>query len=531
MDLVLRLSVFTVLVAPVQFLAVLRFLRSRDRPARPIALQLVIVYSLCEMLSAAEANYFILSGFMVFFVSLSACDLTHFLIYRTPISASAFGEIFLSTTGEWVGYVASIRWWHLALVAGYLAASAAALAALHAEPLAANSYALPAGIVLGGALLLTFFRGNAGNFYPMRYAGLIAEAAREMAALKRSTRSTKRIDLSVRAVPPPEHQKFIVVVGESVRRHNLLIHGYGRDTTPELARITDELIVFEDAISAANLTRTSLGLALTTGTVNADDRHSERKSIVQAAGAAGFETHWISNQPRLGYHETEVSVIAGQADHVHFLNTDEKGRSLDGRMLPAITDALGTEKPSVIFVHMMGSHPRYEYRTDKAFRHFTADSSYKNDPRDRALATDNYDNTILYLDHILAEIMGACRNSDKPCLLTFFSDHGHSLFDDGKSLYHGLANPVQKEFEVPYFYWATQKFRQRYPENAVFKLPQRVPGRAHLQHLFDDLALVMGLRIDGYDIRGTNLGELPNEGLDDRKVMGREKVFDYAALP
>ncbi len=531
MDLILRFSVFTVLVGPAAFLAVRRLVSERQLRARPVVVQLVILYSLCEVLGAVEADYFLLSGFMLFFVFLNACDLIHFLIYRTPISASAFGEILLTTTGEWVDYVASIRWWHIAFAGGYLAACAAALAALHAAPLAAKSYALPAGFVLGGTVLLTFLRGNAINFYPMRYAGLIAEAAREMAALKRSTRSIKQIDLSVTAVPPPENQKFIIVVGESVRRHSLSIHGYGRDTTPELARIARELVVFEDAISAANLTRTSLGLALTTATVDSADRHSERNSIVQAAGAAGFETHWISNQPRLGYHETEVSVIAGQAEHVHFFNTDEKGRSLDGRMLPAIADALGTDRPSVIFVHMMGSHPRYEYRIDHAFRHFTADSGYKNDPRYRDLATDNYDNTILYLDHILARIMGACRDSEKPCLLTFFSDHGHSLFDDGKSLYHGLVHPVQKEYEVPYFYWATQKFRERYPDNAVFKLPQRVPGRAHLQHLFDDLALAMGLRIDGYDIRGTNLGELPNEGPDDRKVMGREKVFDYAALP
>lgn len=42
-------------------------------------------------------------------------------------------------------------------------------------------------------------------------------------------------------------------------------------------------------------------------------------NVVALAAKAGYSTWWISNQGKLGEHDTRISVIASDADHTVFL--------------------------------------------------------------------------------------------------------------------------------------------------------------------------------------------------------------------
>ncbi|MDF9347845.1 sulfatase-like hydrolase/transferase [Escherichia coli] len=69
---------------------------------------------------------------------------------------------------------------------------------------------------------------------------------------------------------------------------------------------------------------------------------------------------WISNQGKLGEHDTRISVIASDAEHATFLKKGSfASRKTDDKLLLQETErALAdTSSPKIIFLHMMGSHP------------------------------------------------------------------------------------------------------------------------------------------------------------------------------
>lgn len=78
------------------------------------------------------------------------------------------------------------------------------------------------------------------------------------------------------------------------------------------------------------------------------------------AAKAGYSTWWISNQGKLGEHDTRISVIASDAEHATFLKKGSfASRKTDDKLLLQETErALAdTSSPKIIFLHMMGSHP------------------------------------------------------------------------------------------------------------------------------------------------------------------------------
>ena len=83
-----------------------------------------------------------------------------------------------------------------------------------------------------------------------------------------------------------------------------------------------------------------------------------------------------------------------------------------------------------------------------------------------------YDNSILYADFILDEVMDSVKG--RPALVLYTSDHGQSLGENGLFL-HGHPNAAI-ERHVPLVVWATPEFRQRFPgELARMKAKQATP--------------------------------------------------------
>jgi lipid A ethanolaminephosphotransferase len=50
---------------------------------------------------------------------------------------------------------------------------------------------------------------------------------------------------------------------------------------------------------------------------------------------------------------------------------------------------------------------------------------------------NSYDNTILYLDHVLSGVLQALDDSGAPYVFIYLSDHGESLMDGGR-MFHGM---------------------------------------------------------------------------------------------
>jgi glucan phosphoethanolaminetransferase (alkaline phosphatase superfamily) len=71
-----------------------------------------------------------------------------------------------------------------------------------------------------------------------------------------------------------------------------------------------------------------------------------------------------------------------------------------------------------------------------------------------------YDNSILYTDYVLSEIIARLKN--KNAILFYTSDHGESLGENG-AYGHGGDN-IPEQMTVPFFIWTSDAFNKNNPQ-------------------------------------------------------------------
>lgn len=98
------------------------------------------------------------------------------------------------------------------------------------------------------------------------------------------------------------------------------VYDYPVPTTPWLN--TAPGLFIDDYTSTASSTVSSLSRTLI---YDYEQNPDSGNNVVALAAKAGYSTWWISNQGKLGEHDTRISVIASDAEHATFL---KKGSSL-----------------------------------------------------------------------------------------------------------------------------------------------------------------------------------------------------------
>ncbi|EIH8884842.1 phosphoethanolamine transferase [Escherichia coli] len=153
----------------------------------------------------------------------------------------------------------------------------------------------------------------------------------------------------------PLYDTIVIVTGESVRRDYMSVYGYPVPTTPWLN--TAPGLFIDGYTSAAASTVPSLSRTLI---YDYEQNPDSGNNVVALAAKAGYSTWWISNQGKLGEHDTRISVIASDAEHTVFLKKGSfASRKTDDMLLLQETERALADKssPKVIFLHMIGSHP------------------------------------------------------------------------------------------------------------------------------------------------------------------------------
>jgi glucan phosphoethanolaminetransferase (alkaline phosphatase superfamily) len=300
------------------------------------------------------------------------------------------------------------------------------------------------------------------------------------------------------------NQVVVLVIGETSRSRNWSLYGYNRVTNPRL-QSRKEIIVFQDAVTAATHTLQALQLVLTRATPHNLTPVYTEKSILSAFGEAGYKTAWISNQNISGGVDTPINIIANEADFVSFPFKDYRIRGdfdsvLVGKFEKFILENKG--KPLFIVLHTMGSHELYRQRYPKDFEIFkpvvTGDDYNFASEGMREKLVNTYDNSILYTDYILDAFVDVLeRNADESVLL-YFSDHGENLLDDdGYSFGHGGVIPTLYVTDVPMLMWMSEEYRRLYPEKYSNAVGNALSPVSNLD-VFDTLLGISGIEIPGY---------------------------------
>jgi len=296
-------------------------------------------------------------------------------------------------------------------------------------------------------------------------------------------------------------QVYVLALGESSRRDHWQMFGYERQTNPELSRIAN-LVPLSDMLTSWPESIAAIPLVLTRKPITSMRMSWREPSILRAMQEGGFETFWISNQLSMGSFDSPVSVYALEAQHVIFLNHDslESGTSYDEVLLPPLRNILASNRGDLFIVlHLIGNHWHYDARYPTSFKHFVPTLS---DAKDSSIAPgekmrNSYDNSILYGDHVLAQVIEILRDSGDVAALWFESDHGETLAVPGCDVAgHGIGS--RYDFQIPAFVWYSDAYKQERPQR-VADLQAHASQRVLSANTFESLVDIAGLTFPGHD--------------------------------
>ena len=256
---------------------------------------------------------------------------------------------------------------------------------------------------------------------------------------------------------------IIVVIGESLTKHNMSLYGYEKNTTPNMDK--SDLIKFNDVISPHSHTEQSLSQVLTLADISKGRYFSEfdSYSIIRMLKEAGYHTAWLSNQNEHGVWENKVASIGKQANKYLFLKSNYKfvNKTFDHELLPHISSVFNNNnKNNAIFVHLYANHGSYGDRYPSDFPMVEEWDSGKLGVTDHTRSViRKYDTSVKYVDMIIDKIFKIADNREKPTIVIFVPDHGENTFDRTA---HGSDNHNYVHVEIPFIFYANEKYKQIY---------------------------------------------------------------------
>lgn len=252
---------------------------------------------------------------------------------------------------------------------------------------------------------------------------------------------------------------IVLVVGESVRADHLSLNGYQKNTTPLLSK-QKNLVSFKKIYTPFTFTAKSLPQILTDKSINSNPELQEFTSLYSVLSKASFETEWIGNQVLEKSYTKIINSNKSKLiiDELHSFLSFKKEKDLTILKHFSIDDSFEGNKISSL--HMIGSHWYYKSRITEEFEYFkpTIKSKYLGSLTSEELI-NSYDNTIVYLDYFLNELIEKLKTSSKKTILIYISDHGETLGEDGMWL-HAQEHKASKNPAM--LVWYSEKFKKSY---------------------------------------------------------------------
>jgi lipid A ethanolaminephosphotransferase len=262
--------------------------------------------------------------------------------------------------------------------------------------------------------------------------------------------------LAPNAVMAARKRVVVLVVGETARAENQSLQGYARETNPEMKR--EGAIYFSDAWSCGTATTVSVPCMFSNMTRAKFDKpvakaHWNALDVLQHAGVDVF---WRDNDE--GCKDVCLRVPNDDLTAAKIDGLCDANGCKDEVLIADLPKRLAAMRsPALLVLHIKGSHgPAYFQRYPAAFNVFKPGcDTAEVQTCTYAQAVASYDNTILYTDHILGEVVGALKaDPEVDSAMMYLSDHGESLGENDVYL-HGAdwdKAPSQQK-HIPMLLW------------------------------------------------------------------------------
>lgn len=296
-----------------------------------------------------------------------------------------------------------------------------------------------------------------------------------------------------------QRELVVMVVGETARADRFGLNGYQRDTTPRLAR--EHLVSFTHV--AACGTSTMVSVPCMFAIYDREDfsgaKARSTENLLDVLQHAGINLLWRDNNSDSKGVATRIRTEDFRTPQAN-ASCDPECRDLG--MLGGLQEFIDRQSSGdiLIVLHQIGSHgPAYFKRYPPSFRKFqpTCETSQL-DACDPVAIGNTYDNTILYTDHFLAEVIDLLRANDEhfETAMLYVSDHGESLGESGLYL-HGLPYLIapQVQTRVPMILW----LGSNYDDLDLAMLEQMRDLPLSHDHVFHTLLGLFELRSAVYD--------------------------------
>lgn len=371
---------------------------------------------------------------------------------------------------------------------------------------------------------------------------------------------------------PPRTQEappdvFVIAV-DTLRADRLQIYGYERRTSPHLAALAKDSVVFEQAIAQSNWTPESFA-AVFSSSYSGQHGVTRRLSVLES-------NRWAAAMRAAGYFTDAVAYklllynMGFERGFDHYLNIPSfhlsSGYSVLGEKNLAWAERWLTRhasRPSFFFLHLNDPHQpfnhpeaqRFTYAEQKPYRRHKLDwpiliqsKRITSGPEQRrcatcapgnrfardfkALANDLYDEEILYTDAMVGRFLDRLRKEGRyhNSLIVLFSDHGEGLMDHEDYLGHGFHHMYEELVRVPLLIK---------PPRGSAIAPGRVPTQVRLIDIMptvlDMLDLAVPEQVEGRSLVPVMLGDEKDdrpavtENVDAQTVSWRERRFKYVA--
>jgi len=311
----------------------------------------------------------------------------------------------------------------------------------------------------------------------------------------------KHLGLDVKIQSTTKKPKLVImVVGEAARAADFELNGYKRDTNPNLIKLKD-LINFGNVYSCGTETAVSVP-CMFSRLSRSDYKDAKAKAmdtVIDILDHAKVNLLWKDNN------SDSKGVATRIKNYIDVKNLKdpkycENGECYDMILLKGVQEFVDSHKGDIFIVlHQKGSHgPAYYKRVPKSFYKFKpVCKSNQLEKCTKKEIKNAYDNTILYTDYFLSQVINFLKKNSKThaTAMLYMADHGESLGENGiylHSMPYFIAPDYQKHIGA--MMWLSNDFKKYRNE-----LKKRKDEEFSQDNLFDSILGIMDVKTKVYD--------------------------------